>query len=108
VGSEMCIRDSVEIDMFFDDSTTRFRLKFIGREEIKTKFGLISTMIFRPLVQTGRIFKEQESLTLWISDDDNKVPIRIKASLFVGAIKADLNSYKGLKYPFKFRQSKKS
>jgi len=88
------------IDMFFDDKITKFKLKFISRENIKTKFGIVPTMIFRPLVQTGRVFKEEESLTIWISDDDNKIPIRIKANLLVGSIKADLNDYKGLKHPF--------
>jgi hypothetical protein len=91
----------VSIDMFFDDEITKFRLKFIGRENITTKFGSVSTMIFRPIVQSGRVFKEEESLTIWISDDENKLPIRIKASLMVGSIKADLEEYKGLKYPFK-------
>jgi len=91
----------VAIDMFFDDETTKFRLKFIGRENIRTKFGAIQTMIFRPLVQSGRVFKEEESLTVWISDDENRIPIRIKASLAVGSIKADLEAFKGLKYPFK-------
>jgi hypothetical protein len=90
--------------MFFDDETTKFKLKFIGREDITTKFGVVSTMIFRPLVQSGRVFKEQESLTVWISDDDNKLPIRIKASLAVGSIKADLEAFKGLKNPFKVKQ----
>jgi hypothetical protein len=82
----------VAIDMFFDDKITKFRLKFIGREDIRTKFGIISTMIFKPLVQTGRVFKEEESLTIWISDDENRLPIRIKANLLVGSIKADLES----------------
>jgi hypothetical protein len=91
----------VTIDMFFDNEITKFRLKFIGREDITTKFGVVSTMIFRPLVQSGRIFKEEESLTMWISDDDNRLPLRIKASLMVGSIKADLEDYKGLKNPFK-------
>lgn len=90
----------IAIDMFFDDETTKFKLKFIGREDITTKFGVISTMIFRPLVQSGRVFKEQESLTIWISDDDNKLPVRIKANLAVGSIKADLDAFKGLKNPF--------
>ncbi|MDD5151007.1 MAG: DUF3108 domain-containing protein [Flavobacterium sp.] len=93
----------VAIDMFFDDETTKFKLKFIGREDITTKFGVISTMIFRPLVQSGRVFKEQESLTVWVSDDDNRLPVRIKASLAVGSIKADLDSFKGLKNPFKIK-----
>jgi hypothetical protein len=95
--------ESVAIDLFFDDETTKFKLKFIGRDDIKTKFGTISTMIFRPLVQSGRVFKEQESVTVWISDDENKIPIRIQASLAVGSIKADLDAYKGLKHAFKVK-----
>jgi len=98
------IGESITIDMFFDNETTKFKLKFIGREKILTKFGTISTMIFRPLVQSGRVFKEEESLTVWISDDNNKLPIRIQASLAVGSIKADLDAYKGIKYPFTIKK----
>ncbi|AWG21010.1 ATP-dependent exonuclease [Flavobacterium faecale] len=97
------VGESIAIDMFFDDETTKFKLKYIGREDIKTKFGVVSSMIFRPLVQSGRVFKEQESLTVWISDDDNKLPVRIKANLAVGSIKADLDGFKGLSSPFKIK-----
>lgn len=95
------VGESIAIDMFFDDETTKFKLKFMGREVLSTKFGKVNSMIFRPYVQAGRVFKEEESLTVWISDDDNKIPLRIKASLAVGSLKADLEGYKGLKYPFK-------
>lgn len=96
--------ESITIDMFFDDEITKFKLKYVGRQDITTKFGTVSTMVFKPLVQTGRVFKEKESLTLWITDDDNKVPIRIKADLAVGSLKADLDEYKGLKNPFKVKK----
>jgi hypothetical protein len=95
------VGESIAIDMFFDGETTKFKLKLIGREIINTKFGDVQTMIFRPLVKSGRVFKEEESLTVWISDDNNKLPVRIKADLAVGSIKADIDSYKGLKNPFK-------
>lgn len=94
------VGESIVVDMFFDDEVFKFKLKFIGRENLKTKFGTAATMMFRPVVQSGRVFKEEESLTVWISDDENKIPLRIKASLAVGSIKADLESYKGLKNPF--------
>ncbi|MBC7606733.1 MAG: DUF3108 domain-containing protein [Burkholderiales bacterium] len=97
------VGESVAIDMFFDNETNKFKLKFIGTQDIETKFGVVPTMVFRPLVQSGRVFKEQESLTVWISDDDNKLPIRIKADLAVGSIKADLDGFKGLKYSFKVK-----
>ncbi len=98
--------ESVTIDMFFDDEVIKFKLKYLGTEDIDTKYGTIPTMIFRPLVQSGRVFKEEESLTVWISDDDNKIPVRIKASLAVGSLKADLDGFKGLKYPFTAKAKK--
>jgi len=96
--------EAITIDMFFDEEITKFKLKYVGRQDITTKFGTVSTMMFKPLVQTGRVFKEKESVTLWITDDDNKVPVRIKADLAVGSLKADLDEYKGLKNPFKVKK----
>ncbi len=96
--------EAITIDMFFDEEITKFKLKYIGRQDITTKFGTVSTLVFKPLVQTGRVFKEQESVTLWITNDDNKIPIRIKADLAVGSLKADLDEYKGLKNPFKAKK----
>lgn len=100
---KLTVGESILIDMFFDDEVFKFKLKYLGREDIETKFGVIQTMVFRPYVQSGRVFKEQESLTVWISDDDNKMPIRIKASLAVGSLKADLDGFKGLKNSFKVK-----
>lgn len=93
--------ESIEIDMFFDDETIKFKLKFLGNENLKTKFGVISAKKFRPYVQAGRVFKAQESLTVWVSNDKNKVPLSIKASLAIGSLKADLDSYRGLVEPLK-------
>lgn len=88
--------ENVSIDMFFDDEIFKFKLKFMGYEKIKTKFGTINTMKFRPYVQAGRVFKEQESLTVWVSNDANRVPVKIQASLLVGSLKAELVQYKNL------------
>ncbi len=98
--NKLQVGESIMIDMFFDEEIVKFKLKFVGRERIKTDFGKVNAMIFRPLVQSGRVFKEEESLTVWISDDGNKIPLRIKAELSVGSLKADLDDYRGLKNPF--------
>lgn len=92
--------DEKELDMFFDQESYKFKLKFLGREVLNTDFGKVNTLVFRPYVMAGRVFKEKESLTLWVSDDKNKIPLRIKADLAVGSLKADLDAYKGLKHPF--------
>ena len=92
--------DEIAIDMFMDSQVYPFKLRFLGREVLKTKFGKVKTMIFQPLVQSGRVFKAQESVKLWITDDANKIPIKMKADLSVGSLRAELEHYKGLANPF--------
>ncbi|UBZ08298.1 DUF3108 domain-containing protein [Salegentibacter mishustinae] len=93
--------DEMRLNLFIDDENMDFKLKFLGREVIKTKFGKVATLKFRPYVMAGRVFKEKESLTFWVSDDANRIPLKIEANLAVGSLDADLDSYKGLKHPFK-------
>jgi len=88
------------LKLFMDDEITVFKLQFLEKEIIKTKFGKVRAIAFSPLVQTGRVFKEQESVTVWVSDDENKIPLLIKASLAVGSLRADLDAFKGLAHPF--------
>jgi len=92
--------DEIKINMFFDYETFDFRLRFLGKEVLNTKFGKIECYKLRPLVQSGRVFEADESLTVWVTADKNKIPVRIKAELAVGSLKADLESFKGLANPF--------
>jgi len=94
--------ESIVLNMLYDDDGIfKFKLKYLGKEILKTKFGKVECLKFRPYVQSGRVFKEKESLSLWVSNDLNKIPIRIKADLAVGSIKADLDAYNALKNQFK-------
>ena len=95
--------DVVELNIFFDEETFLFKLKYLGRETISTAFGDIKCIKFRPYVMAGRVFKEEESLTLWVTADKNKIPVKIKADLRVGSLRADLVAQKGLKYPFEIQ-----
>ena len=91
---------TINMDIFFDGEINNFKMKLIGREELKTQFGTVNTLVFKPIVQVGRVFKENESVTLWVTDDKNKLPIKIKASILVGSLKAELFEYKGLANSF--------
>lgn len=90
--------DFVTLDMIFDDDEIfNFKLKFLGREQTNTHYGKMATLKFRPMVQNGRVFKEEESITLWVSDDANKIPLKMRASLRVGSLTAELIEYQNLK-----------
>lgn len=98
---EIAPGEMMTLNMFFDSENHDFKLKFLGREVIKTKLGNIATLKFKPYVLAGRVFKEKESLTIWVSDDKNRMPVKIKADLAVGSLDADIDAFKGLKYPLK-------
>lgn len=94
------VGESIELNMFFDKENYVFKLKYLGEEIIKSEFGKVKTLKFRPYVMAGRVFKEEESLTLWVTADDNKIPIKIQADLAVGSLRAELDAFKGLKHSF--------
>jgi hypothetical protein len=94
------------LNMFYGDESNEFKLKFLGREIINTKFGKIATLKFRPYVLAGRVFEEKESLTFWVSDDKNKMPVKISAKLVVGSLSASLEEFKGLKHPLQIIMDK--
>ena len=99
---DLVVGEFIKLDMLYDDDGLyQFKLKYLGKDTLKTKFGKVECLKFRPYVQSGRVFKEEESLSLWVSNDENKIPIRIKADIAVGSIKADLDGYNGLNNQFK-------
>ena len=99
--------EEIALDMFFDEKKFPFKLKFLKYEVLTTEFGKVRTQKFSPLVQAGRVFKENESVSIWITADDNKIPVKLKADLAVGSLRADLDAYKGLANSFEIVYDKK-
>lgn len=87
------------IPTFVDNEEYPLQIKFIGREEIKVRSGTYKCLKFVPVLQQGRIFKKEEDMTVWISDDKNKIPILAQAKVLVGSIKMELVDYKNLANP---------
>lgn len=94
--------DLIPVNIFLDHKVFAFQLKYMGKETVKSKFGKIRCLKFMPTVQEGRVFKEKEGMLLWVSDDENKVPIRLETELVVGSIKMDISDYKNLRHPIRF------
>ncbi len=93
------IGDVFPVNLYMDAENFQLRFKFIRREVIKTDVGTFNTLVVRPQLIKGRVFKDDEALTLWVSDDENKLPLMVESDIFVGSIKAELVSYKNLKNP---------
>ena len=88
--------DLFSITCFVDKEIWPLKIKFIGKETIDTDLGKYRCLKFRPIVQKGRVFKKEEDLNVWISDDDNHLPMRVKADVLIGSIKMDITGAKNL------------
>lgn len=94
------VGETASLHMIYDKKPFAFRFRFLGYENVKTKFGVVPCVKFRPYVEEGRIFKKESGLSLWVSNDNNRVPIKVVAELSVGSLDVDLVDFKGLKHPF--------
>ncbi len=95
--------DVFSVPTIVDGEMYNLQIKFKGREMIKTDWGKINCLKFVPILQKGRIFKNEEDMIVWLSDDKNHIPIRAKANILFGSLKMDLVNYSGLTNPFQFQ-----
>lgn len=94
------VGETASLHMIYDKKPFAFQFRFLGYENVKTKFGVVPCVKFRPYIEEGRIFKKESGLSLWVSNDNNRIPIKVVAELSVGSLDVDLVDFKGLKHPF--------
>jgi hypothetical protein len=89
----------IEIPFFLDDSVYNSRVIFKGKETVKTKLGKFKCIAFSPMVATGYAFDDPYPITIWITDDENRLPVLIQSEQSVGRARVELISYSGLANP---------
>jgi hypothetical protein len=99
--SKSKVGDKFPLDVYLDNKIYNLGFKYAGKETIATDIGKVKCIKLVPTLIVDRVFKDQDDMTVWISDDENKIPVRVKAKIMVGSIKVDLTSYSGLKNEFK-------
>jgi len=97
------VNQKVTIHTYFHDEPWDLIVRFKGYETIKVGLGKIRCMKFKPIVLEGT-FESEDALDIWISADENRVPVRVKMKLFVGSFKTDLTGYSGLSHPISFKK----
>ncbi|TCO08441.1 DUF3108 domain-containing protein [Natronoflexus pectinivorans] len=90
----------MEFMTYFSDEEFPLRIRYRGIEVINTRFGKVECYKFSPVTEVGRAFKTEDDMHVWITRDANRVPIRIRFNLRVGAFVCDLESFRGLQHPF--------
>ncbi|WP_421920925.1 DUF3108 domain-containing protein [Marinifilum sp.] len=90
--------DKIPLSMLVDNEIHSLYIRYKGLETIKTKSGeRFESLKFSPLLVQGTMFKGGEDMTVWLSNDNNRIPIQVEAKVLVGSVKGILDSYEGLR-----------
>ncbi len=97
--SKMHVGDKFELKYFLDDGINSLGITYVGKEKVTCSMGTFNCLKFNPTIIPGRIFKKNSKLYLWITDDDNRIPVKAQVEVILGSITMDLTGAKGLKFP---------
>lgn len=96
---EMNKGDKVKVDIYFDDKMYPINLSVGKRKTKKIKnIGKAKTIQVSPELISGTVFNEDDHMNIWVSDDDNKIPLLIESPIKVGSVKVILRSMNGTMY----------
>ncbi len=84
---------------FVDDEIWPLKIRYMGKGEVKVSGQKYKALKFHPVVQEGRLFENEEDVTVWVSDDENKIPLLAQGKIWVGSIKMELTKANGLANP---------
>ena len=90
--------DKIMFSMFLDNEVYEMYIRYLGKETIKTRYGKFRAIKFKPLLIKGTIFEGGENMNVWVSDDGNRIPVRIESPISVGSIKVDMIYNRNLRH----------
>ena len=92
--------DKIPIKIFLDNESHDSYIEYLGKENLKIKnVGEFRCIVFSPLLIEGTIFNAGDGMTVYVTDDQNRVPLLIETPILVGSIKARVNNMDGLRFP---------
>ena len=96
--------DTVRINSFYEDSLYIFQIRYLGKERIKSSLGTFSSHVMSPIIPDNSLFEGENAVKLWISDDNNKIPLLLNVEMrnkMIGSVRVECVRAKELRYKLK-------
>jgi hypothetical protein len=90
-------KDEIPISIMLDNEVYARKIIYLGKEIIKTNLGTFKCIKFKPTLIPGTIFKEGDAMTVWVTDDENRLPIQVETPIVIGTVKVYLKKATGVK-----------
>lgn len=86
------VGDSLDLAAVSGKKKYNLRVFCHGREDIEVPAGQFRTLVLEPVLKGDGLFKAKGKLTIWVTDDDQHIPVKMQSKIPVGSIKAELIS----------------
>ncbi len=87
---------NIHLENFYKDKVYPLDVVYHGKEKVDVGAGTFNCLLVEPLVKEGGLFKSEGSILIWLSDDDLRLPVKVKTKVIIGSIDAELSRYEGL------------
>nr|WP_321222519.1 DUF3108 domain-containing protein [uncultured Psychroserpens sp.] len=92
------IGDSQNFTVLFDNKETVVRIKYLSKETINTALGKKECYKLGISLSNSNVLKGSNDNVIWLTADQNKVPVYAKFKIAVGSGELKIKSATGLKY----------
>lgn len=97
--------EKIPVNIVLDGKTYSLYLRYLGKETIKSRDDNKNAEVkkyrcikFSAMLVEGTIFKGGEDMFIWVTDDNNRIPVLVEAKILIGSVKAYVNTMEGIKY----------
>jgi hypothetical protein len=94
--SNMQVNDQIHLENFYKDKVYNLDVKFLGKEIVEVPAGKFECIIVEPLVKEGGLFKHEGNIIVWLTNDELKMPVKVRTKVVIGYVEAKLTNYEGL------------
>ena len=92
--------DSIMLKVFFGKKHWNFGIEYGGKETINSLIGKIKAHKFYIRFPVSSTFPEAKSVMVWTTQDENQLPLKVKAKLRFGNVTCELTDFSNLKIPY--------
>jgi hypothetical protein len=76
--------------VFASKKNWELEVRVLGRETLETALGRRETVVVEPLLKFEGIFQRKGRVVVWLTDDPEKIPVRMKSEVIIGSFVATL------------------
>lgn len=88
---ELEVGKSIFIENHADRKNYPLEIKVLRRETVDVPAGKFDCLVVEPILRAAGLFKSEGKLTVWLTNDEHKIPVQMRSKVIIGSISAELS-----------------